>query len=260
MNRRFAVFAGGAGIIAAGILSAGPAIADTPVTNPQPWAGQNWCPTYHGNAGCFNNQSVTSPDFNTTFEPAEDGISANGYFNMHMDNPGGNIISGAFNSQTQFTVPYGSTFGIKLNLPCNSAQTKIAGWPAAWTDATSGGITFSGGEIDIAEGLNGAVHYGIHFINSGGTEGSLGGTYPGNPLCGVHDYGVIWSGTGSTAKVAFYKDGVWVAKETSADMGVPMFTDDQNFIVDYGSGPEGGPDVFGSIMQAQAFSLTSVNP
>jgi hypothetical protein len=247
-----------AGLGAMGLVSAAPALADTPISSsPFTWDSQSWCDTYHGNIGCTGNQSVSSPDFNTTFEPAEDGISANGYFNMHMDNPGGTIISGADNSQTQFTIPYGSSFSEKLNLTCNSAGTKIAGWPAFWTDGSATGSNFAPGEIDVAEGLDGAVHYGIHFENSGGTEGSIGGTYPGGPLCGVHTYGAVWSGTGSTAKVAFYLDGTWIDKVTSADMGVAMFTDAQQVINDYGSGPEGGPDVFGSIDQVQSFSPTS---
>jgi hypothetical protein len=256
------VAAAGGGLTAMLALGAAPALADTPVTSPQAYAGQNWCPTFHGDIGCSGVQTPTQlgqPLFNSNFDPAQDGISANGYFNMHMVDNSGVISAGAFNSQTQFTVAYGNDITEKLNLACNAAGTKIAGWPAFWTDATTG--TFpQGGEIDIAEGLNGAVHYGIHFQNAGGTEGSIGGTYPGGPLCGVHTYGVIWSGTGSTAKVAFYLDGTWIDKVTSADMGVPMFTDAQNVINDYGSGSDGGPDVFGSIDQVQAYSTTSIGP
>jgi hypothetical protein len=246
-----------AGLGVMGLTAAAPALADTPISSsPFTWDSQSWCDTYHGNIGCTGNQSVSSPDFNTTFEPAEDGISANGYFNMHMDNPGGTIISGADNSQTQFTMSYGSSFSEKLNLACNTSGTKIAGWPAFWTDGSASGSNFAPGEIDIAEGLNGSVHYGIHYQNAGGTEGSLGGTYPGNPLCGVHTYGVIWN-SNSGGHVAFYLDGTWIASITSAEMGVAMFTDSQQIINDYGSGPEGGPDVFGSIDQVQFFSPTS---
>jgi hypothetical protein len=40
-------------------------------------------------------------------------------------------------------------------------------------------------------------------------------------------------------------------------MGVPMFTDPQQVIVDYGFDSDGGPDVFPSTMQLESFSATN---
>lgn len=254
--RRTATAAFAFAVVAGGVLTGTPAFADNPVpapfTAPAVNSSVSWCPSYHGLSGCGNVQSPSSPAFNIPFDPAQVTTSGkNGYVNLTMTA----TKTGAFNTQTRESFPIGSTFAEKIIFPCTSSNT-IAGWPAFWTDGTATGSNFAPGEIDIAEGLHGAVKGNIHFKNAQGTEGSLGNTYPGT-LCGTaHTYAAIWDST----KVAFYLDGVWQWKFTPADMGVPMFTDNQWVINDYGSGSFGATDVFPSTMQVQKFSTTSVGP
>jgi hypothetical protein len=256
LPKKVLVLGASAALVAAPLLASAPASATiTPV--PFSYAGESWCATFHGNNGCDNVQTPSSlgqPLFNSNFDPAQDTISGkNGYPTMTMVDNGGTISTGAFNGQTQFTVPYGSTITEKLNLPCNSAGTKVAGWPAFWTDGSGSGSNFLPGEIDIAEGLNGSVNYGIHYQNASGQPANLGGTYPGNPLCGVNTFEAIWN-SNSGGHVAFYLNGTWINSFDSAQMGVPMFTDAQQVINDYASGSDGGPDVFGSAMQVESYS------
>lgn len=205
-------------------------------TGPLAWNGATWCPSYHTWNGC--NMIQSPAQYNVSFDPAQVTL-ANNQFTLAM-NPAG-TSSGAVNTQDNTTYPLGSSWAEMITLPCNSAG-QIENWPAFWTDGTVG--TWPGnGEIDILEGERGHATWTVHYVNAQGQPAEIGGT-PAGDWCGTHVYAATWT----AAAVTVWWDGVQVGQVTAAQMGVPMFTDNQNLINDYGAGSDGGPVVGGVSM------------
>lgn len=220
----------------AGFLLAGLGAMAYAATGPVAWDGAVWCPSYHTWSGC---STVQSPgQYTVSFDPAQVTAHAAG-FTLTMNEAV--TSSGAVNTQDHTTYPIGSVFAQTITLPCDSSG-RIENWPAFWTDGTSG--TWPGnGEIDILEGQHGHATWTVHYVNAAGQNAQISGTPPGD-WCGTHDYAATWT----ARAITFTWDGSQVGQATAAQMGVPMFTDNQNVIDDYGQGPYGGPSAGGVSM------------
>jgi hypothetical protein len=214
---------------AAALIMAASCAPAAAATGPVAWNGATWCPSYHTWSGC---NTVQNPaQFTSSFDPAQVTADTTG-FTLAMNAAG--TVSGAVNTQAHTTYPVGSSWSEKITLPCDS-QGRVENWPAFWTDGTSG--TWPGnGEIDILEGLGGHATWTVHYVNAAGQHAQSGGTPAGN-WCGTHTYSAAWT----TTAVTVTWDGAQVGQVTAAQMGVPMFSDNQNLINDYGAGTPGGP-------------------
>ena len=227
-----------AGLTAAFLIGAPAALA---LSAPFAWQGANWCPTYHGSNGCNNTQSPSQ--YTVSFAPSQVGMNA-GHVQLYMNTT--TKLSGAFNTQTQETYPIGSTFTAQVAVPCDSGN-KIYNWPAFWTDGTTGTWP-ANGEIDVFEGQRGNPTFGVHYQNAQGPQ-TYDVTVTGN-YCGEHTYSATWNATA----VTFTWDGKQVGQITAATMGVPMFSDNQNVIFDYGAGSDGGTTMNGKTMTVFSYS------
>lgn len=207
---------------------AAPALADNPVGAPFTATNVNpdvsWCPNFHADNGGCSADNQTQTFENVPYVHAQVTTSgANGYINLNRTTTQGSAV----NTQGQESWPSGTTIGEKLNIACGSMGIP-KGWFAYWTDSLPGAS--GGGEMDIAEGLDNSLKWGIH-IGSIALPTS-GNAYPDQ--CGVHDFKVVWD----SAKAAFYEDGVWQGKVTPADVtavgGSGWITANQRVIDDYG--------------------------
>jgi hypothetical protein len=224
-------------------LLAGLPAASASVTAPFAWGGVTWCPSYHTYNGCNTVQSP--PQYTVSFDPAQ--VSDSGLpASVNLTMNAAATASGAFNTWGNKTWTPSATWTEAINVPCNSAG-KIENWPAFWTVGTVGSWP-ADGEIDIFEGLQGNATWTVHYLNAQGWSAAITATVPGN-WCGTHTYSATWT----TSAITFTWAGRQVGQVTAAQMGVPMFTDPQYAINDYGAGIYGGPTTGGAVMQVQNF-------
>jgi beta-glucanase (GH16 family) len=115
--------------------------------------------------------------------------------------------SGMVQSNGKAEYTYGA-FEARIYLP--AAGTKIANWPAFWTDGQSWPAD---GENDIMEGLGGQACYHYH-SPSGGPGSCAAGDYTG-----WHTYGAEWA----PGSVTYYYDGKKVGQITTGIASSPHY-------------------------------------
>lgn len=225
-----------AALFATAVVTAAPAAA---ATGPLNWNGATWCPTYPYPAwnGCNAIQRPSS--YSVSFDPARVALDGDAW-TLSMNQAA--TSSGSVTTQNQTAFPLGLTWAEQITVPCDSSG-KIENWPAFWTVSANGVSQPADGEIDIFEGLNGRATWSVHYRNAAGQLARIYGTPAGN-WCGTHVYAATWT----AAMVTITWDGVLVGEVTPAQMGVPMFVDNQVLINDYGAGSYGGPVVGGVSM------------
>ena len=205
-------------------LLAGSAHAEA---GPFTWDGATWCPAFQTWYGCTG--AVTPHYYTAEFAPGQ--VSADGP-DLDLSMNAAATESGSATSQD--TSPIGSVLSEQITLPCNAAG-QIENWPAFWADHTVGAWPLNG-EIDIMEGLGGRASASVHYQDAAGAAKVIT-IYPPGDWCGTH----LYSATRDSTAVTFTWDGQQVGQVTTAEMGVPMFTDPLRVINDYGAGKWGGP-------------------
>lgn len=200
------------------------------------WDGQSWCPSYQEQSGCASTQHPKQ--YSVSFAPSQ--VSEqNGYIKLALNQEAG--VSGAFNSESKFTVGVNQWVHVKLDLTCVNGV--VSNWPAFWLDGTAGPWP-AHGEIDVMEELKAGPAWHYHYVNAAGQDKQVGATVPGN-WCGWHAFGV----NRLPNQIEFHWDGKLVGDVTAAQIGVPLVTDPMYVIFDYGAsttagGPLNEPDGF----------------
>jgi len=171
-----------------------------------------WSPDWFGSGNTQNqtlmlssNVSVSGGDLNLEVTSSSGGIVST---NPDDGQPG----HGGY----QFTYGYAES---KIYLPASSS--KIANWPAWWTNGQSWPTD---GEMDIMEGLGGLACFHFHY-----TGGAPGGCATGN-YSGWHTYGANWQ----PGSVTYYYDGIQVGKITTGITSMPMYLILENSTGSYG--------------------------
>jgi beta-glucanase (GH16 family) len=118
--------------------------------------------------------------------------------------------SGMVQSHDKKWFKYGY-FEARIFLPIDGATSKIANWPAWWTNGEDWPYD---GENDIMEGLSGGDPC-YHFHSPSGGPGGCKKGY----FAGTHIYGALWE----PGKVRYYYDGVYVGTITSGITSSPMY-------------------------------------
>jgi hypothetical protein len=221
------------------------------ITRPFTWDSSNdtWCPSYKEALGCNTVQS--SSQYTVHFDPGQTRIDSSGNIDLTM----GSSTSGAVNTNGHETYSPGTFVSVTVTLPCDQSGN-IENWPAVWLDGTTGKWP-DHGEIDLMEGLKNGIgshagwHY--HYRNALGQSAQVGG-FPSGNWCGKHTFAADYG----TSAITIYYDGTQVGQVTAAEIGVPLATDQMQFIADYGASPTyGGPTVPGAVMQLNAFSAVT---
>lgn len=243
IRRVAAVAAALTGLIALG--SSGTASAASP-SGKFSFSGVTWCPTYQAAYGCDNTQDPSQ--YSVTFAPSQVDVDSSGNVDLKM----GSTTSGAIDTQTLQSFDDHATISVRAAIPCNSAG-KIENWPGIWLDGATGTWP-AHGEWDLVEGLGGAAYWHYHYVNASGDDAQVGAEVSGS-WCGTHTFSVTRDGSASET---FSYDGGKVGTVTSAEIGVPLATDDAYLIIDYGaSSTYGGPTVAGAVMTVPANGVST---
>jgi len=230
-----------------------PADASTTVSAPFTWEGASWCPNYYGSkyGGTCGAPTLSGTGSSAAFYPSQviySGSSSPIYLQMNARH----TETGAFNTQTQETWSAPAELSEQISLPCNNSS-QVENWPAFWLVTT--GAWPAGGEIDVMEGLNGAVQWHYHYLTASGADGSVGGPVPGFTGCGTHTYAVNWT----TSAITIYYDGTQVATVTPAEIGVPIASGPMFVVNDYAASSQyGGPTVGNVSMEVLQFASGSL--
>ncbi|MFB7243788.1 family 16 glycosylhydrolase [Streptomyces populi] len=174
--------------------------------------GSKWNSNWFGCSGCVT-KPVNSAEA-SAYSPSQVSVSDGSLHLKLIEQPttvGGKTypyVSGLVNSNGKAQFTYGA-FEARIYAP--SSGTKMANWPAFWTDGQNWPTD---GEMDILEGLGGSACYHFH-SDAGGPGGCASGTYSG----GWHTFGAEWK----QGSVTYYYDGKQVGQITSGITSAPMY-------------------------------------
>jgi beta-glucanase (GH16 family) len=242
------VIVGISAAVAATIALRSPVEAGIPVSAPFTWQAISWCPTYREISGCDRTQQ-NGTGSSATFYPSQvTWEQGSNFISLKMNASASR--TGAFNTQESEVWNAPASLSEQINLPCNSFG-KIENWPAFWLDTA--GSWPAGGEIDVMEGLNGAVAWHYHYLNRFGANSAIGSTLPAFSGCGTHTYSVNWT----TSAITIYYDGKQAGRVTPSEIGVPIASGPMYVVNDYAASSFfGGPTVGNVNMEVLKFTAT----
>jgi beta-glucanase (GH16 family) len=195
----------------------------------------DWQPNWVVGSSSTEITPPVNPSELAAYDPAQVTVSG-GYLNLSLvENPvtlngdtyayrSGMIQTNGRIGQTPLHEFTFGAFEARINLPA-ARRTRIANWPAWWTDGQNWPID---GEMDIMEGLSGNAAYHFHNAETG-AEGE-GDFVPGD-FTGWHTYGANWQ----EGSITFYYDGIEVGTITNGITSSPMY-----LILNYATGGSGG--------------------
>ncbi len=203
-----------------------------------------WAPNWFGS----NALAITSPVNNYELEcynPSQATVG-NGYLSLnavaassapgHCGSQSETNASGMIMTYGKFYYSYGYAEA-EIWLPGNA--NSVYDWPAWWTDGE--GVNWPAtGEIDIMEGLSGALQYHVHTSCTGSGSGNIA---VAGDTSGWHTYAADWE----PGSVTFYYDGNDVGAMTTASNGC-MPNTPQFLILNLALGGAGGKTVVPSSM------------
>ena len=120
-----------------------------------------------------------------------------GYLHLRLSRLGAVVSSNPHDGRPSGGFEFTGTAALEARIYTPGAGSRIANWPAWWTD---GQVWPKDGEIDVMEGLGGQACYHTH-TPSGAPGGCVTAITPG-----WHTYGAMWNPSAHT--VTFYYDGV----------------------------------------------------
>jgi beta-glucanase (GH16 family) len=129
----------------------------------------------------------------------------------------------------------------RIYIPASSGV--VANWPAWWTSGQNWPVT---GEIDMAEGLSGAMTANYHSRHDDFSSGPFS-----SPYTGWHVFGVLWT----TSYVTYYYDGTQVENYTKGIASAPNYVILQNAV-----GGSGGPTLVPADMMVDYVHVYTNNP
>jgi hypothetical protein len=232
-----------------GIVTPSAPASASMLSRPFTWQGISWCPTFYAYEGC-NEFERSGTGSSAAFSPSQvtySGNSAPIYLRMNSNA----TRTGAIDTQTTQLYDAPATLSETVTLPCTESG-QVDNWPAFWIVTT--GSWPAGGEIDVMEGLSGAVYWHYHYLSASGVDSSVGGPVNGFDGCGTHTYEVNWT----TSAINFYYDGTNVGTVTPGEIGVPIASGPMFVVNDYAASSEyGGPTVGNVNMEVADFTATT---
>jgi beta-glucanase (GH16 family) len=189
----------------------------------------NWTPNWLGCPTCIT--PPVQPDNElAAYDPAQVSVR-NGVLLLRLRSSWVTVNGRTYPYRSGMVTSYGKKqfkygyFEARIHVPASSSGTRIANWPAWWTNGESWPTD---GENDVMEGLSGSACYHFH-----SPQGGPGRCVPGD-FTGWHNYGALWE----PGKVTYYYDDKVVGTITSGITTSPMY-----LILNYGTSPKYGGDV-----------------